>query len=73
MTNTHTSICNLLAYEKYIPILSDAEQERLLTSRPSLAQLQEWNERLYRRTDDIEHIFVRAYEKAIHDNGKRKR
>lgn len=64
----------LLAYEKYIPILSEAEQERLLTSRPTLMQLQEWNERLYRRTDDIERIFVRAYEKAIHnDNGKRKR
>ena len=37
---------NLLAYEEYMPVLTPSEVDGLLTSRPSLAQLQDWSQRL---------------------------
>lgn len=41
-----TNIDNLLAYEEYLPVLTPSEVDRLLASRPSLAQLQDWSQRL---------------------------
>ena len=35
----------LLAYEKYLPVLTPSEVDGLLASRPSLAQLQDWSQR----------------------------
>lgn len=41
----------LLAYEKYLPVLTPSEVDGLLTSRPSLAQLQDWSQRLNNHRD----------------------
>lgn len=60
---------NLITFEKYIPVLTSEEQNKLLTARPTLAQLQDWNERLRIRTSDLEDIFGRAYNKQ-RKNGK---
>lgn len=61
----------LLAYEKYIPVLTDEEQQQLLTTRPTLMQLQDWNKRMEKRTADMDDIFSRAYKKAIHNNSNK--
>ena len=37
---------NLLAYEEYLPVLTPSEVDGMLASRPSLAQLQDWSQRL---------------------------
>lgn len=60
-----TSINTLLRYEKYIPILSDEEQIRLLDQQPTLAQLQDWEQRLESRTTEMEERFKRSFKKAI--------
>lgn len=36
----------LLAYEKYLPVLTPSEVDGLLASHPSMAQLQDWSQRL---------------------------
>lgn len=36
----------LLAYEKYLPVLTPSEVDGLLTSRPTLAQLQDWSAKI---------------------------
>lgn len=53
----------LLAYEKYLPVLSPSEVEDLLASRPSLAQLQDWSQRLNNHRARMEQVFCRAYKK----------
>lgn len=53
----------LLAYEKYLPVLTPSEVDRLLTSRPSLAQLQDWSQRLNNHRARLESVFSRAYQK----------
>ena len=58
----------LLRFRKYIPVLTDEEQQQLLTTRPTLMQLQDWNKRMEKRTSDMDGIFSRAYKKAIHNN-----
>lgn len=58
-----TSIDYLLAYEKYLPVLTPSEVDRLLTSRPSLAQLQDWSQRLNNHRARLESVFSRAYQK----------
>lgn len=65
---TCINIDALLDYEKYIPVLTDEEQQQLLTTRPTLMQLQDWNKRLEERTSDMNGIFRRAYRRAIHNN-----
>lgn len=58
----------LLRYEKYIPVLSDEEQEGLLDQPPTLLQLQDWERRLAElsaRTTTIEERFKRSYDKII--------
>lgn len=53
----------LLAYEKYLPVLTPSEVEGLLASRPSLAQLQDWSQRLNNHQAKLESVFSRAYKK----------
>lgn len=57
----HFSI--LLAYEKFLPVLTPSEVEGLLVSRPSLAQLQDWSQRLNNHRARMEQVFCRAYKK----------
>lgn len=63
MSNTLTTIYNLLAYEEYLPVLTPSEVDLLLASRPSLAQLQDWSQRLNNHRAMLESVFSRAYKK----------
>ena len=54
---------NLLAYEEFLPVLTPSEVDGLLASRPSLAQLQDWSQRLYNHRARLENVFSRAYKK----------
>ena len=58
-----TNIDNLLAYEKYLPVLAPSEVDGLQASRPSLAQLQDWSQRLNNHRARLENVFSRAYKK----------
>lgn len=53
----------LLAYEKYLSVLTPSEVDGLLTSRPTLAQLQDWSQRLNNHRARLESVFGRAYKK----------
>lgn len=53
----------LLAYEKYLQVLTTSEVDGLLTSRPTLAQLQDWSQRLNNHRARLESVFSRAYQK----------
>lgn len=53
----------LLAYEKYLPVLTHSEVDGLQTSRPTLAQLQDWSQRLNNHRARLESVFSRAYQK----------
>ena len=53
----------LLAYEKYLPVLTPSEVDLLLASRPSLAQLQDWSQRLNNNRAKLDSVFSRAYKK----------
>jgi hypothetical protein len=57
------NIDNLLAYEEYLPVLTPSEVDLLLTSRPTLAQLQDWSQRLNNHRARLESVFGRAYKK----------
>lgn len=63
MKLTDFRIDNLLAYEKYLPVLTPSEVDLLLASRPSLAQLQDWSQRLNNHRARLENVFSRAYKK----------
>ena len=54
---------NLIAYEEYLPVLTPSEVDGLLDSRPSLAQLQDWSQRLNKHRARLENVFSRAYKK----------
>ena len=56
-------IDNILAYEEYLPVLTHSEVDVLLASRPSLAQLQDWSQRLNNHRARLESVFSRAYKK----------
>ena len=56
-------IDNLLAYEEYLPVLTPSEVDWLLASHPSLAQLQDWSQRLNNKRSRLESVFSRAYQK----------
>lgn len=62
-------IHNLLAYEKYLPVLTTSEVDGLLASRPTLAQLQDWSQRLNNHRARLESVFSRAYKK-INEYGR---
>lgn len=53
----------LLAYEEYLPVLTPSEVDLLLASRPTLAQLQDWSQRLNNHRARLENVFSRAYQK----------
>lgn len=53
----------LLAYEKFLPVLTPSEVEGLLASRPTLDQLQDWSQRLNNHRARLESVFSRAYKK----------
>lgn len=57
------NIDNLLAYEEYLPVLTPSEVDLLLASRPTLAQLQDWSQRLNNHRARLESVFSRAYQK----------
>lgn len=63
MQLTDFRIDYLLAYEKFLPVLTPSEADGLLASRPSLAQLQDWSQRLYNHRARMEQVFSRAYKK----------
>lgn len=54
---------NLLAYEEYLPVLTPSEVGLLQASRPTLAQLQDWSQRLNNHRARLENVFSRAYQK----------
>lgn len=62
---------NLLAYEEYLPVLTPSEVDGLLASRPSLAQLQDWSQRLNNHRARLESVFGRAYKK-LNEYGREK-
>ena len=66
-----TNIDNLLAYEEYLPVLTPSEVDGLLASRPSLAQLQDWSQRLNNHRARLESVFSRAYKK-LNEYGREK-
>lgn len=63
MKHTDFRIDYLLAYEKFLPVLTPSEVEGLLVSRPSLAQLQDWSQRLNNHRARLDSVFSRAYKK----------
>lgn len=67
-----TNIDCLLAYEKYLPVLTPSEVDALLASRPSLLQLQDWGRRLSSRNNKLDAVFAAAYQKQNMKYGKRK-
>lgn len=58
-----TCIDNAMRYERFLRVLSTEETARLCTDTPTLAQLQDWNERLTKHAEEIDTIFARAYNK----------
>lgn len=63
MKLTDFRIDYLLEYEKYLPVLTPSEVDLLLASRPTLAQLQDWSQRLNNHRARLENVFSRAYQK----------
>lgn len=63
MKLTDFRIDYLLEYEKYLPVLTPSDVDLLLASRPSLAQLQDWSQRLNNHRARLESVFSRAYQK----------
>ena len=63
MKLTDFRIDYLLAYEEYLPVLTHSEVDLLLASHPSLAQLQDWSQRLNNNRAKLESVFSRAYKK----------
>lgn len=63
MKHTDFRIDYLLAYEKYLPVLTPSEVDGLLASRPSLDQLQDWSQRLNNHRAKLDSVFSRAYKK----------
>ena len=63
MQLTDFRIDNILAYEEFLPVLTPSEVDGLLASRPSLAQLQDWSQRLNNHRARLENVFSRAYKK----------
>mgnify|MGYP006926097408 FL=1 len=63
MKLTDFRIDYLLEYEKYLPVLTPSEVDLLLASRPTLAQLQDWSQRLNNHRARLESVFSRAHQK----------
>lgn len=63
MKHTDFRIDYLLAYEKFLPVLTPSEVEGLLASRPTLDQLQDWSQRFNNHRARLDSVFSRAYKK----------
>lgn len=63
MKLTDFRIDYLLEYEKYLPVLTPSEVDLLLASRPTLAQLQDWSQRLNNHRARLKTLSSRAYQK----------
>lgn len=63
MKHTDFRIDYLLAYEKFLPVLTPSEVDALLASRPTLDQLQDWSQRLNNHRARLDSVFSRAYKK----------
>ena len=58
------AIINLLAWEKYIPVMTEKEQRDIMQGvAPTAAQLAEWSKRLITSTAKRDAAFARAYAK----------
>ena len=58
------AIINLLAWEKYIPVMTDKEQRDIMQGvAPTAAQLAEWSQRLTTLTAKRDAALARAYAK----------
>ena len=60
---TDMDIDRLLYIERFLPIMSNEEQDALFAHAPTLTHLQNWQHRLDLRTARIDDIFHRAYNK----------
>lgn len=63
MKHTDFRIDYLLAYEKFLPVLTPSEVDALLASRPTLDQLQDWSQRLNNHRARLDSVFSHAYKK----------
>lgn len=58
------AIINLLAWEKYIPVMTENEQRDIMQgAAPTAKQLAEWSQRLTTSTAKRDAAFARAYAK----------
>jgi hypothetical protein len=58
------AITNLLAWETYIPVMTEKEQRDIMQgAAPTAAQLAEWSQRLITSTAKRDAVFARAYAK----------
>jgi hypothetical protein len=58
------AIINLLAWERYIPVMTEKEQRDIMQGvAPNAAQLAEWSQRLITSTAKRDAAFARAYAK----------
>jgi hypothetical protein len=58
------AIINLLAWEKYIPVMTEKEQRDIMQGKtPNATQLAEWSQRLITSTAKRDAVFARAYAK----------
>lgn len=60
---TDMDIDTLISIERFLPVLAKEEQDALVIASPTLQQLQDWQHRLDLRTNRIDNIFRRAYNK----------
>lgn len=69
---THTSIDTLLAYERYLPVLTTSEVASIQNGHPPLAVLQHWEQRLSNHQARLAAVFGRAYQRQQrYGKGKR--
>ena len=58
------AIINLLAWEKFIPVMTENEQRDIMQgAAPTETQLAEWSQRLITSTAKRDAAFARAYAK----------
>ena len=58
------AIINLLAWERYIPVMTEKEQRDIMQGvAPNAAQLAEWSQRLITSTAKRDAALARAYAK----------
>lgn len=69
---TDMGIENIIAYERFLPVLTASEVSSLQLGRPPLAVLQQWEQRLSNQQARLAVVFGRAYQKQQrYGKGKR--